>query len=326
MTLTGDEARSSRVVKHEEGLPLKYAHYPGLYGSWVGFSNEEDSVIYMCTCFKVALKNKIILTKDRIKDNPNLSFLSFFGRGRIGFKEIFTIKDKSYEYFESNPDEIFDFLYTKDKICHQCNKVTPTKQYCSKIYGGNFKIYHGWYIEKKLYELGCMPLSYWLKNESIMPLEVQNLFEMVKKPPYPDHPEYQKQKRRIWNFAENEVRLAFDHKKIGDGWVSETILFHIIEELFPEKTLIRHYRPKTLEGLELDIYIEELNIGIEYQGLQHFKPVEHWGGEEALKKTIERDKKKKRLCNKNNINLIYVNWDEDLSKDLVKKKIDDIIK
>ena len=69
-----EEAPKKRVVKYEDGLPLKYAHYPGLYGSWVGFSDEEDGDIYMCACFKVALKNKIILTKDILKDNPNASF------------------------------------------------------------------------------------------------------------------------------------------------------------------------------------------------------------------------------------------------------------
>ena len=60
-------------------------------------------------------------------------------------------------------------------------------------------------------------------------------------------------------------------------------------------------------GLQsLDIFIKELNIGIEYQGAQHIRPVEYFGGKEAFKKTQERDKKKKRLCNRNGIKLIYV--------------------
>ena len=315
MTLS-EEAPKKRVVKYEDGLPLKYAHYPGLYGSWVGFSHEENGIRYMCSCFKVALKNRIDFNKK--------NFSRIRGYFDYDFKDIISIKNKNFEYFEENPDEIFNFLPIKDKICHQCNKITPSKEYCHKIYGGKFKIYHGWYIGKKLYELGCS--NYFEVNKLVMPIELQELFKMKNKPSHPDDPEYQKQKRKIWNFAENEVRLAFNHKKIGDGWVSETILFHIVEELFPKKKLIRHYRPKILEGLELDIFIDELNIGIEYQGIQHFKPVEHWGGEEALKNTIKRDKKKKRLCIKNDISLIYVNWDEDLSKELVKKKIDEITK
>ena len=69
-----------------------------------------------------------------------------------------------------------------------------------------------------------------------------------------EHKIYEKQKRRIWNFAENEIRLAFDHKKIGDGWVSETILFHLVSEIYPDSDLKRHHRPRILEGLELDIF------------------------------------------------------------------------
>jgi len=33
---------------------------------------------------------------------------------------------------------------------------------------------------------------------------------------------------------------------------------------------LRHYRPDFLQGLELDIFIDELKIGMEYQGIQHF--------------------------------------------------------
>ena len=65
-------------------------------------------------------------------------------------------------------------------------------------------------------------------------------------------------KRRIWNFAENEIRIAFDHKKIGDGWVSETILYHLVSEIYPDFQLKRHHRPQILEGLELDIFIPEI--------------------------------------------------------------------
>jgi len=48
----------------------------------------------------------------------------------------------------------------------------------------------------------------------------------------------------------------------------------------------------------LDFYIPEYNIGIECQGLQHYKPVEVFGGEEQFLKRLELDKKKKELCEK----------------------------
>ncbi|KAB2190938.1 hypothetical protein F9B44_17815, partial [Staphylococcus epidermidis] len=80
-------------------------------------------------------------------------------------------------------------------------------------------------------------------------------------------------------------------------------------------------RPNFLEGLEIDIYVPELKIGFEYNGVQHYKPVEHWGGEESLKKQQVRDKRKRQLCDQNDVKLIIIKYDEQLSKDLILSKI-----
>ena len=55
----------------------------------------------------------------------------------------------------------------------------------------------------------------------------------------------------------------------------------------------------------LDFYLSEYNIGIECQGEQHFESLEFFQGDEGLKKIQERDELKKKLCEENNINLIY---------------------
>lgn len=60
-----------------------------------------------------------------------------------------------------------------------------------------------------------------------------------------------------------------------------------------------------LEKQEIDLYLPQYNIGIECQGLQHFEPISNFDGEEGLKSTIERDKRKLRLCNENNLKLLY---------------------
>lgn len=63
--------------------------------------------------------------------------------------------------------------------------------------------------------------------------------------------------------------------------------------------------PKWLNGLELDIYLTDYNIGIECQGEQHFYPIDVFGGEDSFKRQIERDKLKLKLCKENNVQLIY---------------------
>lgn len=55
----------------------------------------------------------------------------------------------------------------------------------------------------------------------------------------------------------------------------------------------------------LDFYIPSKNIGIECQGRQHFESVSHFGGDEGLITTIERDERKYNLCFENNVNIIY---------------------
>ena len=63
----------------------------------------------------------------------------------------------------------------------------------------------------------------------------------------------------------------------------------------------------------IDFFIDSLNIGIECQGLQHFKPINFFKGEEFFKKTVERDINKYNLCKENGIKLIYL---------LPKEKVD----
>ena len=69
------------------------------------------------------------------------------------------------------------------------------------------------------------------------------------------------------------------------------------------------YYPKFLSDgkshLSLDFYLPDYNIAIECQGMQHYRPVKTFGGEEQFKKQIELDKKKKMLCEKNDMRLLY---------------------
>ena len=56
----------------------------------------------------------------------------------------------------------------------------------------------------------------------------------------------------------------------------------------------------------LDFYLPKYNIAIECQGEQHFKVVEHFGGEKEFQKLLRRDKIKKQKCDANNLKLFYV--------------------
>lgn len=62
--------------------------------------------------------------------------------------------------------------------------------------------------------------------------------------------------------------------------------------------------------LRLDIYLPKYNTAIECHGLQHFQPIDYFGGEESFKICQERDRVKHDLCKSNSIKLFYFSKDE----------------
>ena len=78
----------------------------------------------------------------------------------------------------------------------------------------------------------------------------------------------------------------------------------------------REKKFKTLKGikkqnnLRFDFYLPKLNICIEYDGEQHFKPIELFGGEKQYKIQVENDNIKNKFCKENNIKLIRIPYYE----------------
>jgi hypothetical protein len=107
-------------------------------------------------------------------------------------------------------------------------------------------------------------------------------------------------------------------------FASESRLFDIVKELFPNYIIERAIRPDFLEGLEIDIYVPQLKLAIEYQGIQHYEVVEFWGGEEALKKRKANDTKKRKLLKLNNIVLLEWKYTIEINKKRVLSEINKI--
>ena len=204
------------------------------------------------------------------------------------------------------------------------------------MYGGKFKQKYGWYISQQAYEWG---INYAMMSyvEELVPDEILDEFDFFKSPQgtgimevaITDNEEakqFQKslrqQNRRVRNLIENSVRQQFGFKGIGENWINESVLYRMVKQLYPESEVIHHYRPDFLGRQELDIYIAKYNIGIEYQGIQHFQPVDFWGGQEAFDKTVERDRRKREACEQNSVTLIYFKYDEELTIENIKSKID----
>ena len=63
---------------------------------------------------------------------------------------------------------------------------------------------------------------------------------------------------------------------------------------------------KNIFSLPFDFYLPDNKICIEYDGSLHYKAVDYFGGEEALKSTQSRDKIKTNYCKEHNIGFLAI--------------------
>lgn len=107
----------------------------------------------------------------------------------------------------------------------------------------------------------------------------------------------------------------------GEGWVSETYLAHCVADALPGHTVTREARLPWLAGQRLDIYVADLNVAFEYQGIQHYQAVEHFGGAEALAARQEMDVRKRAACKAAGVTLIEWPYDEPVSLEAVRLRL-----
>jgi len=109
-------------------------------------------------------------------------------------------------------------------------------------------------------------------------------------------------------------------------WVRESELYLLVKELMPENTVLREASPPWLRRMRLDVYVPELRLAFEHQGQQHFEAVPIFGGEDALRRTQERDDYKRRLCVENGVRVVDVRYDDPLSLKWLRRRIDHALK
>lgn len=118
--------------------------------------------------------------------------------------------------------------------------------------------------------------------------------------------------------AENKARGIAGLPKIGEGWVSETALFRRLEAEFSNTKVVQHGKPTWLGRQHFDIWFPNWKIAVEYHGKQHFEPVEFFGGEEAFRNSVERDRRKATLSKKHSVELLIVT-EADNHDDIVRE-------
>ena len=133
-------------------------------------------------------------------------------------------------------------------------------------------------------------------------------------------------------YVNNKTKLRVKHNKCGYVYkVTPTDFFHkhnrcsycnspkgetIITKLLD--TLNINYEPqKTFDDLRdtqplsYDFFVPDQNILIEYQGIQHYEPIDYFGGNSAFERQQKHDKMKANYAKDHGYNLIAVPYTED---------------
>lgn len=104
---------------------------------------------------------------------------------------------------------------------------------------------------------------------------------------------------------ENEIQTS--------PWVSENLVYETIKNRLKGFDVIQHAQPVWLTPQHLDVFVPEMKLAVEYMGLQHYEPIEFFGGREGLIRTQRRDRRKAEICQMVGVQLFYIRHDEDIS-------------
>ena len=116
--------------------------------------------------------------------------------------------------------------------------------------------------------------------------------------------------------AEAKRRLSISR------WVREDELYRLVANLFPSTTIRREASPPWLGHQRLDILLPELDLAIEHQGEQHYRPVEAFGGVAAFAKSQERDARKRALCKKHGVTVVDIRFDAPLTVPALRSRLE----
>lgn len=75
---------------------------------------------------------------------------------------------------------------------------------------------------------------------------------------------------------------------------------------------------KNILPLPFDFHLTDYDILVEYDGIQHFKPIDAWDGLEGLKMTKRNDRIKTNYCKKNNIKLFRIKYTDNVESKMIE--------
>jgi len=124
-------------------------------------------------------------------------------------------------------------------------------------------------------------------------------------------------------FKEMDLRFRREHglPLKGEGWMAQTHLARCVEEVLSSFKVVREAAPAWLAPQRLDIFVPALSLAIEYQGEQHFLPLDHLGGDAGLSDRKDLDDRKRAACRANGVTLIEWHFADPISEQTVGARL-----
>lgn len=121
-----------------------------------------------------------------------------------------------------------------------------------------------------------------------------------------------------------QIRSACSYRKWNGVMKSvisagEILLYDVLHIIFPDMIIETQFHIG--EGMRLDCFIPEINLGCEFDGLQHFEKVSKFKmTDEDLAHIIALDKRKNEKCCQLGISLIRIKYNEPITKESILSK------
>jgi hypothetical protein len=252
---------------------------------YITYTNFIDKNRGCKKCCDIRLSNLKIFSQDFVESKVkekciknNYTYKSFIYKGiKTKLKITCNINDHGEWY------PVYDNFISGDNNCPKCSVAKVAESHITSQYEA----------EKKVKEK-CIKNNYTYKSFKY----INHLMILDIKCSVLEH--------KIWNptytnFV-NSNHLCPECSKSYKK--SEQQILNLLE--INKLNYIYQYRTKWLIRQSIDFYLPEYNIAIEYQGIQHFKSIELFGGKETYLKILERDERKYNKCINNNIIVLYI--------------------
>jgi Zn ribbon nucleic-acid-binding protein len=302
------KSKALRLTSEEFIKRLKNIYGDFYDYSEVNYSGIRSEIILICP-----IHGKFIRKADSLLK----------GRGCPKCKEQDRLQTCNEHLINKYIDYFPDLDYSKTKYIGYDKKVTIT---CPKH--GDFQVYPLNFLKSK----GCPKCSMEHHGKNMS----KSYEDFIKDAKYIHGDKYDYSKVEYINCREKVCIICPEH---GEFWQTpnshiqgsgcpncsnskgEMLICNFL--LYNNIKFIREYSIPckiNLSGYALvDFYLPDLNCFIEFNGIQHYKSVHHFGGSLKLEQQQARDEELRQYCKDNNINLIEIRYDEDVWEILNEK-------